>query len=234
MGGKTVASLRNRADLLKFDYTHLYGKGHRRPVIAAVTDERLRELVLQSRSWNHLAQGLGYAASNTKDTGWRPRVEARINALGLSTEHFQGRGFNGLAPLAHEPVFTADPTPERLRVAATGKAIAWFSERGYTVSLPVEPAVYDLIVDSPNGLDRIQVKSSAAADRGVHCSRTLYDTTRPGSASTGRYTRRPYEPGEIDYFFIVMADGGMYLLPYEVIGRSMKITVGARYEQFRV
>ncbi|CCH16981.1 group I intron-associated PD-(D/E)XK endonuclease [Micromonospora lupini] len=232
VGGKTFASLRNRADALTLDYAHLYGSGQRRPVIAAITDDRLRDVVPKCHSWNQLAMELGY--SNSRSGGWRTRIEAHIDALGLSTEHFQGRGFNGLVPLDNEPVFTADPTPERLRVAATGKAIAWFSERGYVVSLPVEPAVYDLIVDSPEGLDRVQVKSSAAANRSVQFSRTLYDKTQTGSRSTGHYTRKPYEPGEIDYFFVVMADGSMYLLPYEVIGRSMQITLGKRYEQFVV
>jgi hypothetical protein len=223
VGGKTFNSLRKRADVLGLDYSHLYGKGQRRPIIAGVTDDRLREVVPLCHSWNQLAIKLGYATS--RSGGWRPRVKARIDALGLSTEHFQGRGFNGQLPLVNEPVFTADPTPERLRVAATGKAIAWFSERGYIVSLPVEPAVYDLIVDSPNGLDRVQVKSSAAPRRAVQTCKTGYDNG---------YVRRPYEPGEIDYFFVVMVDNSMYLIPYEMIGRSTQVVMGRKYDQFRV
>lgn len=232
VGGKTFNSLRDRADSLGLDYTHLYGKGHRRLVVSAVNDDRLRDLVPQCRSWNHLAMELGY--SNSRSGGWQPRVAARIEALGLSVEHFQGRGYIGLMPFVNEPAFTAAPSADRLRVAATGKAIAWFSERGYVVSLPVEPAVYDLIVDSQSGLDRIQVKSSTTANRCAQFSRTVYDNRQPGRASTGYVRRVPYEPGDIDYFFVVLADGSMYLLPYEVIGRRTKANMGKRYEEFRV
>ncbi|MFU8874009.1 group I intron-associated PD-(D/E)XK endonuclease [Micromonospora sp. SL4-19] len=232
IGGKTFKSLRKRADSLGLGYSHLYGNGYRHPVIKAVGDDRLRELVPQCRSWNHLAQEIGYA--NSRQGGWRPKLAARIEALGLSVEHFQGRGFNGLVPFANEPTFTADPRPQRLRVAATGKAIAWFSERGYVVSLPVEPAVYDLIVDSPNGFDRVQVKSSTTADRSVQFTRTVYDNRQPGQKSSGYVRSAPYEPGDIDYFFVVLGDGSMYLLPYDVIGRRKTANMGKRYEQFRV
>ncbi|NYF59472.1 group I intron-associated PD-(D/E)XK endonuclease [Micromonospora purpureochromogenes] len=232
IGGKTFKSLRDRAEALGLDYSHLYGNGQRRPVIEAVSDDRLRELVPQCRSWNHLALEIGYA--NSRQGGWRPRLAARIDALGLSVEHFRGRGFNGLTPFTNEPTFTADPTPERLRVAATGKAIAWFSERGYVVSLPVEPATYDLIVDSPNGLDRIQVKSSTTTSRTVKFTRTVYDNQQPGRTSTGYFRSAPYEPDETDYFFVVLGDGSMYVLPYEVIGRRSTANMGERYEEFRV
>ncbi|RKR87587.1 hypothetical protein BDK92_1870 [Micromonospora pisi] len=232
VGGKTFNSLRERAETIGLDYSHLYGNGQRRPIIAAVSDDRLRELVPRCRSWNHLASEIGY--SNSRGGGWRDRLAERIKTLGLSTEHFRGRGFNGLVPFANEPEFTSEPTAERLRVAATGKAIAWFSERGYVVSLPVEPAVYDLIVDSRDRLDRVQVKSSTAASRRVNFSRTVYDNQHPGRVSTGYIRNAPYEPGEIDYFFVVLVDGSMYLLPYSVIGRRVSAIMGQRYEEFRV
>jgi hypothetical protein len=102
------------------------------------------------------------------------------------------------------------------------------------VSLPVEPAVYDLIVDSPQGLDRIQVKSSAASDRLVGFRRTVYDNSRPGTRSSGNFRSAPYEPGQIDYFFVVLIDGSLYLIPYEVIGRRMSAVLGERYKEFQV
>jgi PD-(D/E)XK endonuclease len=163
-------------------------------------------------------------------------IKQRIQNLGLSTSHFRSRGLNGLTDVPLDPranVF-ADPIPKRLRFAAIGNAIAWFTERGHVVSLPIEPAVYDLVVDMGQRFIKIQVKSSSTRSGGVGFARTGYDSSRPGSKSGGYARRAPYEPGEIDFFFVVLGDGSMYLLPYDVIGRSMTVRLRQRYKAFNV
>jgi hypothetical protein len=123
--------------------------------------------------------------------------------------------------LSHlEAVTVDDPDPLnwhvdllRLRDAAAPIAAAWFTIRGCAVSLPIEQAIYDLLVHSAGGISRVQVKSTTTkADEG-------------GQVMVGRrpYSARnlapliPYDPKVIDYFFIVDGDLNMYLIPSRVI-----------------
>jgi len=159
----------------------------------------------------------------------------RVEDLGLSIGHFRELGYNGLTSFAAGPVVFAAPDPRRLRFAAIGRAIAWFAERGCVVSTPVEPAVYDLLVDAgPEDLYKVQVKSSTSAQREVGFSRSGYDNTRPNRTSAGFVRRTPYTPGDVDYFFVVLGDGSLYLIPYDVIGQRLSARLGARYDGFKV
>jgi hypothetical protein len=121
IGGKTFTALRGRAEALGLDHSHLYAGGRRKPIESRVSDDELRALVPECRSWNDLAHRVGYAGSRGR---WQTRLAGRIERLGLSVEHFRGRGFNGLLPIEAERTFAGNLSTERLRVAATGKAIA--------------------------------------------------------------------------------------------------------------
>lgn len=61
---------------------------------------------------------------------------------------------------------------------ATAQAIATFTRLGYDVSIPVtESAKYDLIVDTPDGLKRVQVKYSSCKKvdiRNIHSNAKGY------------------------------------------------------------
>jgi len=235
VGGKTVNSLRRRAIELGLDVGHLYGGGRRGLREFTVTDDHLAGLVRASVSWHDLALRLGYRSA-LRGAQYR-RVRARIEQLGLTTTHFMSRGYNGLRPhLPNEDMtFEAPPDPKRLRFAAIGKAIFWFAERGYVVATPVEPAPYDLLVDTgDSGIKRVQVKSSASCRREVITTRSVYRTDRPGCRTTGLVQQEPYQPGVIDYFFIVMVDGSVYLIPYGIVGPKRSIRMGHRYQEYRV
>jgi len=233
VGGKTVEALRRRTSELGIDVDHLYGGG-RRGKREEVSDEQLRALVQAATSWSDLSRKLGYTtiAKGKFDL----RLRARVIDLGIATDHFQGRGFNGIAPF-DSPTgspFGHEPDPRNLRLAATGRAIAWFAERGYVVSTPVEPAVYDLIVDVGSVMYRVQVKSSSRSNQVVDLSRNRYRPDRPASKTVGFMCKGPYDPGTIDYFFIVLANGNCYLIPYDVIGQRLEARMGGRYQNFRV
>jgi hypothetical protein len=112
-------------------------------------------------------------------------------------------------------------------------------ERGYTVCLPVEPALYDLVVDSDEGLVKVQVKSTVSKDRSgigrwsVRIHRMAYDSTIKPTANGAR-TRCAYAPGEVDYFFIVTADDDYYLIPLAVTGGLGSLTLDSKYAAFKV
>lgn len=61
---------------------------------------------------------------------------------------------------------------------ATAQAIATFTRLGYDVLVPItESAAYDLVVDTPDGLKRVQVKYSSDREidlRNIHSNSSGY------------------------------------------------------------
>jgi hypothetical protein len=89
-------------------------------------------------------------------------VKAVADRLGLDTSHFfYARSFKPVAGVAV-------PFGNSVRHGGqSGLSIAarWFLDRGYVVSLPLEPAPYDLVTESDDGLKRIQVKTTRQVGR---------------------------------------------------------------------
>lgn len=92
--------------------------------------------------------------------------------------------------------------------------------------MPTEPAPYDLVVESDEGLSRIQVKSTITHDAGrwvVGISRKEYAA---GVTNSGGARRQcVYKDGEIDFFFVVTLDGSQFLIP-------LGVTNGARWARW--
>jgi hypothetical protein len=110
-------------------------------------------------------------------------------------------------------------------------------ERGYTVCVPVEPAPYDLVVDSDDGLVRVQVKSTVSKERTdrwvVRISRMAYERgTKPGA--NGARVKCLYAPGEVDYFFVVTPVGDYYLIPLSATKGLASLTLDSKYGAFKV
>jgi hypothetical protein len=110
--------------------------------------------------------------------------------------------------------------PKFLRVAAGTLAATWFMLRGCPVSFPAEPTRYDLLADTPQGIMRIQVKSTTSATKngwqvgvGHH----------PDTHSKKKGYTLAYSPDEIDLFFIIDGDMTMYLIPSRAIAGRVGI-----------
>lgn len=136
-----------------------------------------------------------------------------------------------------QPVpFTNAPAEQELRRAAVGIAIRWFLERGYTPSLPVEPVKYDLVVDSDEGLQRVQVKSTTSkAQRSDHwfvgIGHKPYDANTQQNAG-GKRGKVPYTKKNIDFFFVVTGTRTCYLIPVEVAGSRTSLTLDGRFDRY--
>ena len=159
-------------------------------------------------------------------------------ALGLDTSHFRGQRWGSRPVDAVEIPFSREYDPKLLRRAATARATAWFMERGYTVCTPVEPALYDLTVDSDRGLVRVQVKSTVSRDKKgswvVRINRMAYNKSSAKRNSNGAREKCVYAPGEIDFFFIVTAAGDNYLVPLAVTRGAASLTLDSKYAAFKV
>lgn len=108
----------------------------------------------------------------------------------------------------------------------------------YMVLLPLEPAPYDLVVDTEEGFKKVQVKSSRrsvgrGSRRSVRLTRRLYDSSVPANAN-GTYRMVPYKEHEVDYFFITTGDGRMYLIPFDAVRGQSSIVPEDKFQEFLV
>jgi hypothetical protein len=124
------------------------------------------------------------------------------------------------------------------RTAQSGLSIAarWFLDRGYLVSVPLEPAPYDLITESDDGLMRVQVKTTRSQERSgryrVHISHMIHDGSVPRNANGSRKPV-PYTADQVDYFFIA-TPVSMYLIPITVVPGVFMIVLDKKYAAFAV
>lgn len=199
------------------------------PTPRTYTDEQLRDAISNSTRWSDVLVKLGKSPRQN-----RGPVMTRAKALGIDTSHMTNLGEAVTAP-AHD-------FPGRPQVGVRGKgglsvAAGWFLERGYNVSIPLEPGPYDLIAESEDGLRRIQVKmTSTIRSTGryeVRLARTIYDSSAPANGH-GRYRKERYGAGEVDYFFVITASGTNYLIPRSVVGDSMYLHLDTKYRDFEV
>jgi hypothetical protein len=200
-----MRSVRRQADLLTIDYTHFTGQRRWQ-------DHELVEAVGRSRSWTQVAEALGLAGGSSTTT-----LRGHAARLGLDTSHLA------------RPAAAGPPTPDmqpvmaNLAKAASLMAGAWFELCGYSVSWPLEPCSYDLLVWKDGQAERIQVKSTRVR---TGDSWTVW-------LSRTRRQRLPYDPDDIDQFFIIDADLHYYLIPVATVGGLMAIQLSA-YQAFRL
>jgi hypothetical protein len=188
---------------LGLDTSHFRGK-------RSWSDAQLRRAVIDAQSWDELLATLGLAP---RSGDGRIRIKAHAMRIGLDLTHLE----NPIANLSR----TAEIKPDLqyLRDAATSIAASWFSLCGFNVAIPLEPTIYDLLVSVPEGVKRVQVKTTTCFSKdgwAVVVGRRPY--------SIGNRERRvPYDPELLDWFFIVDGDLTIYLIPVRVIAGRVSI-----------
>jgi len=169
---------------------------------------QLKRAIAAAQSANDLLHSLGLQPGSNE--AWT-RVKANAIRLGLDLSQLEST------------IDISDPTDQRpdlgnLRQAAASLAACWFSLCGFNTAIPIEPAVYDLLVSRPDGIKRVQVTTT------THKSKNgwmIQVGRRPYSARNNARLV-PYDPDLIDLFFIVDGDLSIYLIPSQVIaGRVM-------------
>lgn len=132
--------------------------------------------------------------------------------------------------------FERDVGDQRFCDASLGHAVAWFMSRGYGASIPVGQEPYDLVVDSDEGLQKIQVKSTNRKNRWsqffVTICKRVYDGTRQVNAS-GKRRRTTYATDEVDWFFILTGDHDVYLIPRSATASKMSLTLDRAYANYK-
>jgi hypothetical protein len=182
------------------------------------SDAQLRRAVASSYSWAELLSELGLHGSADD----RIRVKAHAVRLGLDLSRLGGTREGA----ASRPELKPDIS--HLREAGTAIATMWFLMCGYNASLPIEPTLHDLLVSMPDGIKRVQVKTTTYYKDGweVQVGRRPY--------SVGNRERLiPYDPDLIDFFFILDGDLTMYVIPSRVIAGRVHILL-SNYSEFIV
>ena len=189
--------VKRRVVVLGLDTSHFTGQ-------RTWSDATLKRAAAQVHSWNELLGAIGIK-SNSGDE--RIRVKAHALRLGLDLSHLEDQ------PREASSRLHAEPALRNLRDAATSLAASWFSLCGFNPAIPMEPAVYDLLVSMPDGIKRVQVKTTTCNGKNawmIQVGRRPY--------SIGNNARLvPYDPDSIDLFFIVDGDLSLYLIPSRVI-----------------
>ena len=97
------------------------------------------------------------------------------------------------------------------------KAITFFLERGYIVSIPEIPCQYDFLLDVNGKIYKIQVKTSRISSDGGYIS---FNTSSMTHNSEG-YTKRLYSEQMVDYF-CTFYNNQCYLVPLKDCGSKEK------------
>lgn len=173
------------------------------------SDAQLRRAVAAAYSWTELMLELGLVPNSTDE---RTRIKAHAIRLGLDLSRLNAP----CTDLRARPEFT--PNIKHLREAGTAIAAMWFLLCGYNASIPMEPTIFDLLVSMPDGVKRVQVKTTTYFKDGwaVQVGR------RPYSADNrGRLV--PCDPELVDFFFILDGELTMYVIPSRVIAGRVGI-----------
>jgi len=86
---------------------------------------------------------------------------------------------------------------------AVSQAIATFTKKGFDVALPItESAAYDLILDTPEGLKRVQVRYTSINE---------VDLRRIHSNSNGYVIKKPKKDA-YDWLYVLKQTGKEYLI----------------------
>ena len=115
-----------------------------------------------------------------------------------------------------------------------GSAIQYFSQKLYTISLPLNDSQdYDLVVEDRDGtLKKVQVKTSTQLNEYGTYSVNLRVL---GGNSKSNYVHKKANEVIYDWLFILCDNGDRYLVPKDII-KDLKstITVGKLYQEYKV
>jgi hypothetical protein len=128
-----------------------------------------------------------------------------------------------------DTLWRADPRQQGL--LGVTDAIAWFGAAGYVVSVPLlDTQPYDLVVDGPRGLERIQVKTTTyRSPRGVFVASIA---TRGGNRSF--HTVKYFDPDSCDAVYVLTDAGDRYLVPTVEISSRSVLHLGRKVARFRL
>jgi hypothetical protein len=211
--GGVTKTIRSHAARMGLDTSHFRNN-------RSWSDGQLREALTESRTWEEVLTALGLSGNAG---GERVIVKGHAARLGIDTSH--------LGKPAATSAAASDMPPDlaNLRFAAESIASAWFALRGCGVCFPVIPSAHDLLVSSAEGIQRVQVKTTTRMTKDGWIAQI---SRRPYSFGN-RVSAVPYDPEEVDLFFVVDGDLMMYVIPILAVAGRGQILLRA-YKKYIV
>lgn len=112
-----------------------------------------------------------------------------------------------------------------------GAAISHFVKNEYTVSIPLTDSQdYDLIVDKDNEVSRVQVKTTGYKKDDIF---VVHLSVKGGNRS-GKGKVKKFDNTKVEYVFALTSDNEEYLIPSKEIDTKNQITLGVKYERFKM
>lgn len=199
-------SIRSHVEHLGLDTSHFTGQRR-------WTEAELIDAVAASRTWVEVQAVLGLSGGSSTSL-----LKGHAVRLGLAVGHF-----TGLAQAQTDGFLVPVPDLALLPRSGSMLAAAWFMLCGYEIAWPLEPCPHDLVVHREGTFSRVQVKTTRVWRDG---------SWQVGVTSSGR-TPAPYDPDDLDYFFVIDGEFGYYLIPANVAAGRTGLSL-RRYENFRV
>ena len=121
-------------------------------------------------------------------------------------------------------------TNKQIGNAALGTAIGYFTNEGYTISIPLNDTQdYDLVVDINGKLRKVQVKGTSFKTKyGV------YQVSLKSSGGTKGTIYKTIKDTDIDLTFVACGDGQMYLIPKDKINNTSTLNLGNEYQEYKL
>jgi hypothetical protein len=210
-------ALRRELRRYEIDTSHFVGQ-------RTWSDQALVEAAASAKTWADLLAALGLSTSSRSCAS----VRTALRRLGVVLDQIT------LGPKVGPEATGIDlpdrPALARLRNAAPCIAATWFVLCGQPVAIPCEAEPYDLVVDLPDGLKRLQVKTTTARDaRGGWIARIGH---RPdGSPKTADLVC--YAADEADLFLVIDGDLRLYLIPRSAVAGKTNLSLRG-YSEFVV
>ncbi len=121
-------------------------------------------------------------------------------------------------------------TNKQIGNAALGTAIGYFTNEGYTVSIPLNDTQdYDLVVDIDGKLRKVQIKGTSFKTK-----YGIYQVSLKSSGGTKGKIYKTVKDTDVDLTFVACDDGQMYLIPKNVIQNSSSINLGKEYNMYKL
>ena len=134
------------------------------------------------------------------------------------------------------PGITRQTNTRRQGDAGVGLAIAWFTSRGWTVSIPLtDSQAYDLVADDGHRLQRVWVRTTTCVGSSPGRYYLLNLRTISGlGRGLGMGTVKRFDAGAVDVLFVACADGSLFLIPAPAVAATCQLQLGPKWERFRV
>ena len=121
-------------------------------------------------------------------------------------------------------------TNKEIGNASLGTAIGYFTNAGYTVSIPLNDTQdYDLLVDFDGIIKKVQVKGTS-----FKTNYGIYQVSLKSSGGTKGKIYKTIKNTDIDLVFIATDIGTMYLIPKSIIKNTSSLNLNEVYKDYRL